>query len=560
MKRLLALLLFAVPLSAATISGTVTDAGTHAALPSMTVQAYDASGVLKGSATTDAAGHYSLTLNGGAYHVLAFDPAGTYATNFYADAESFESSALLTLSTSLTNINFALVRGGTIAGTVTSTSGSPLSAITVAAYNADGTRRGFTTTDASGHYQLVVPPGSFLVAAYDDALAYLPLVSPAAMQVDAGTTSRVDFHLTRGALISGTITDALTGAPIANANVAVYVNEAQLATVMTDAAGHYRLLIAPATVRVLAFDPTGVYATTFAPNAESFDTSTRYTLAAADALTLNLQLIRGGRIAGHVTDAGDGTPLASMTVAAYNADGTTRAFTTTDANGAYTLVVPPGGYRIGAYDPNNLVYLARFAPITESVFASQTTTADIALPRGAVISGQVTNASLATLAGITVGAYDAHGLVTSATTDAVGHFRLLLEPGAYTLATFDPLFHYATSYLATSAPASADFTLVTGAHVSGVVITSRGVPVDAMTVNAYDTNGAAVATTTSRADGSFDFVLPPGTYRFAAFDPQLRFAASALTLSIALSATQTFANVTLELTSVDSMRRRSARH
>ena len=45
---------------------------------------------------------------GGQYHVLAYDPAGTFATSFYADAESFETSKVLALTSILTmsNVNF----------------------------------------------------------------------------------------------------------------------------------------------------------------------------------------------------------------------------------------------------------------------------------------------------------------------------------------------------------------------------------------------------------------------------------------------------------------------
>ena len=173
MKKLLVLfLLLATSAGAATISGTVSHDGSP--LASMTVAAYTTAGELQTSATTNASGAYSLTVPAGAYHVLAFDAAGVFATSYYNDAESFETSATLTVTSSqnLTNINFVLPRAGFVVGHVTSASGTSLANMTVAAYNLSGTRRGFTKTDASGNYTLSLPAGSYKIAAYDEALQY----------------------------------------------------------------------------------------------------------------------------------------------------------------------------------------------------------------------------------------------------------------------------------------------------------------------------------------------------------------------------------------------------
>ena len=44
--------------------------------------------------------------------------------------------------------------------------------MTVAAYNEDGSRRGFTMTGSAGSYTLVLPPGTYRVAAYDETAVY----------------------------------------------------------------------------------------------------------------------------------------------------------------------------------------------------------------------------------------------------------------------------------------------------------------------------------------------------------------------------------------------------
>ena len=162
LSLVLAALLLATVASAAGITGTVTN-DTGAPLPSMSVVAYRTDdGTIGGTATTNASGSYSITTSGGQYRVLAYDPSGVYATSFYSDAESFETSKVMVLTSILTalNINFRLVHAGFAAGHVTGPSGNALPNITVAAYNPSGTRRGFATTDAAGNFTLALPPGT----------------------------------------------------------------------------------------------------------------------------------------------------------------------------------------------------------------------------------------------------------------------------------------------------------------------------------------------------------------------------------------------------------------
>ena len=96
------------------------------------------------------------------YRVVAYDPAGIYATTFFGNAPSFDLSQALTVSGSdrLTGVDFALVRGGVAAGrVVASDTGQPLAGMIVAAYNLTGSLRGFQATTATGTYELVLPPG-----------------------------------------------------------------------------------------------------------------------------------------------------------------------------------------------------------------------------------------------------------------------------------------------------------------------------------------------------------------------------------------------------------------
>src|SRR5437867_8246516 len=172
-RACLCLLLTAATVSAATIGGTVTDADFKNPLGLMIVAAYTESGILQSTTTTDSQGRYVLGVPAGGYRVLAYDQAGVYATSFGNDAESFETSPVVNVIDSVTGINFALRKGGTVTGLVIAVgAGRPLTGITVAAYNLSGTRRGFTQSDSRGLYSLVLPPGQYKLAAFDESGAF----------------------------------------------------------------------------------------------------------------------------------------------------------------------------------------------------------------------------------------------------------------------------------------------------------------------------------------------------------------------------------------------------
>lgn len=550
-----AALLIAASAGAGTISGTVVQNDTGAPLAAMTVAAYTTAGVLQASGATTASGTYALTIQAGTYHLLAYDPTGNHATSFYSDAESFETSAsvVLTATQNLTNLSFRLVAAGYAAGHVTAADGTPLAGMTVVAYNLSGTRRTFTTTDASGAFTLTLPPGQFKVAAYDDNLGYVtsfysgqPTFTAATpVAIAAGSSTRVDMALARAAALSGTITDRTTLAPLPSMRVTVYgADGAVRAVVLTGGNGYFGVAITPDTVRVVIDDPAGNYAPTYYPDAESFQAAAQIAAGAGETFTIDATLLRGGRVTGRVVDHLSALPIAAISVAAYNADGSIRSIVATDATGAYTIVVPPGQYRIGAFD-TALVYLSLFYP-NQSLFAAATpayvtqqqTTAglDFALAKGTRVSGRTMSGSTGLpLAGITVGAYDLNGqLIVSSLSGPNGAYALLLAPGTYKLLAFDTSLQFATTY-AGGAPSfestativategltlAADFTMSAAGRVSGLIVdAATGAPLAAASIFAYDANGNEVLTATTNASGAYRLALLPGVYRIAAANP-----------------------------------------
>jgi hypothetical protein len=444
--------LFAAAASAATINGTVSPA------PGMVVAAYDASGNFVVQTTTNSSGQYTLTVNPGSYHLLAYDPAGVYATSYYADADSFETSALLNVSGNLTNINFALVKAGYLAGTVTSQNGTPLPNITVAAYNLNGTRRGFTQTDSAGHYVLPLPPGTYALAAFDTTLKYVTTFynaretfsSADLLGVAESQTTLANFALAEAVHISGTVTDT-TGAPLANIIVNAYGNAGTVSGTTTDASGHYQLSLRSGTYRLVFEDPNGDYATVYYPNAESFAAAGAVT---APATNVNATLLRAGHLTGTVTSS-SGSPLSNVVVAAYNPDGSIRT-TTFATSGHYVLNVPPGTYKVVAFDItgqyanaylNGAVNFESEPGVTVSV-AQTISGLDLAMPLAGIVSGSLVDAvSGAPLANLLVDAYDANGFhIARVVSSATGAFAIALPAGTYKFVASDPLQRYGASF------------------------------------------------------------------------------------------------------------------
>ena len=551
--------LLARALPASTISGTVTDADLRTPLGSMVVAAYTPTGTLVSTATTDSLGRYSVGVPAGSYRVLAYDEAGAFATSFGNDADSFETSPLVTVTGTLSGINFALQRAGTMSGTVIGrASGTPLAGITVAVYNiGSGTRRGFVQTDSRGVYSLALPPGQYKVAAYDDHGLFAtrfffeqPTFATATpVSIRAGiVTSGVNFNLDFAGHLSGTVTDVDTGVVLPGMTVSAYSPDGALiaATAVTDMGGNFTLNVPAGQYKLVVADTTGTYAAGFADDANSFAAAQSVSVKPAQLRdNLRLPLHRAGTVKGHVKDSA-GASLSGITIAAYNTDGSQRTSVQTDSNGNYSLALPPGSFRIVAYD-NAMIYATQFYPgrnlfRTANLFAISAglivTAVDFSLTRGAQFTGFVVDAATQLpVSGVSIAAYDTDGnAMTVAVTDASGKYALVLPAGTFTLVAYDPQLRYVTAYSGGAlnyessslfqvdwgSSRRVDFALARGIRVSGRVVDASLIAISGIQIDALDVNGNRVASATS-IDGTFDLMLKPNTYKLLANDPLQRF-------------------------------------
>jgi len=585
-----------------TISGTITAAATGSPLAGVTVSVRNALASAAESTTTDASGVF--TRNGlptGSYAVYTANSQG-YADEVYDDVLCASGRCAnhlgqatpvdVTAGAITSGADFALGLAGTIAGTVTdAVSGLPIPDVEVSVHNAAGEGLRYALTDAAGQYVVAgLPAGTHYVRAaaegnyINEIHADLPCpsctktqggwltVPPGATGVPvtlAATTAGINFALLPGGAVTGIVTDAATGAPLANVTV-----EASNGDITrrgsTNTSGVY----------IVGGLITGTYAVrTLPPSygnhvAEVYDgvpcrdrachgvtgTGVNVTTSATTA-GINFALDQGGSISGTVTAEFYNVPLQSVDVlvyragaSAYSARGSTNSsgvFTATGlATGSYYLVTDAhrgtdghlSGYADELYGgkacPLHACTVTDGVPVSVALGAT-TSGIDFALYPGGAITGTVADAvtGLSVEGAVEVGLYSSAGaLLGSADADAAGVYKFsglaggayyarLLSAGGYvrqtyrSLPAYGPLVGTATP-ITVNAPATAsttygiDFRLMAGGAVSGTLkAEGTGAPLPGSTVYAVTTDGKTVAAA-SDITGA-DYVLsglPPGSY------------------------------------------------
>ena len=275
-----------------------------------------------------------------------------------------------------------------------------------------------------------------------------------------------------------------------------------------------------------------------------------------EATNIVSSIVRAGVISGTVKDSNNvALPNIKIVVRDFN-NWVTRAVTHTDATGAYTVHVPAGDYILGAINTTtntaasewwkagsgaNIGAANQFSADKITV-ASTTVTGDFILEPGVTISGTITGAASAPVRGILVQLRDFTNdqVVTGAHTGVDGKYRINVRPGSYTLGAYNTTLQpYASqiynSTLAANAgnggtnateaekivlavttpatPKTADFSLVTGREISGIVTDGATTPnlIAGMAVRFYTSTGAFVDGIRTNNVGYYHLWLIPNT-------------------------------------------------
>ena len=462
------------------ISGTVTDAGTGLPLADVRVDIYDPEGRLALYAYTDTSGVYATSngLASGSYYArTGFKPG--YLGELYDDIPCPREACTVTSGTAIevtaratTNgVDFALVRGGGISGTVTEAPGLPLEGLWVSIWDSSGRAVTYAETDRSGTYTTSEPlpsgtyyavaSGPYYTSYYLSELYDGIPCSPACSVTDgtpiavtAGTTTGgVDFALGIGGRISGAVRDATTGFPLAEVLVWIYGSSGSLMTSgYTDSSGVYASQkgLASGTYFARTENQLGYLDEVYDDVPWPGGTVTNGTPISVTAGTttngINFGLTPRGRISGTVRDAGTGLPLAGVRVFINRPTGGSVTSATTDGSGEWLTGVslPPGAYY--ARTSNSAGYLDEVfddiacpiltCPVTSgtpiSVVAGATTAGiDFGLVRGGRIGGAVRDVATGLpLAYVDVRIYGADGRQIATTlTNALGAYTTHSGPG-----------------------------------------------------------------------------------------------------------------------------------
>jgi len=214
-------------------------------------------------------------------------------------------------------------------------------------------------------------------------------------QIPWAPPQRLDGAVT----ISGAVIDKQSGTPVGSVEV-VFRSAAGEETAMAEPDGTYRIDLPAGVYRAFVRDDTvlsvGQIDHVRLPNLPSVETAgvpdealMPTVVASHDTEHVDLSVLRGGVVSGHVVDRA-GRPIKNAVLRARGPDGVKPTLGTdvaeTDATGLFELRLPAGQYELEASHP-------RYAGLAESsqisVVAGDHVTADLTLTAGCVIAGRV---------------------------------------------------------------------------------------------------------------------------------------------------------------------------
>jgi PKD repeat protein/flagellar hook assembly protein FlgD len=341
---------------------------------------------------------------------------GTYelrTRTYYNDSRGSAKGYVWTAQGTVTVLNG--VQPSFITGTVTDNFGSRIANATVKAEltTCPSCSPFSTTTAPNENFSLTVAPGSYYVSAMrgDYILEYYKEVTTKGSATpvtvsDGGTTSGIDFTLTRLGIVSGTVGDA-AGTGLPNASVQAINNSNQVqASSSSGLGGAYSIRGLPAGSYKLRAVKGG-YVTEYyklvdgEPVGTTDPNQAQLVPAANDTETsgIDFTLSRPGSIVGFVKDNFK-QPIADATVRAEFSDCSLAAVTTTNDTGGYVITgINPGDYKVKASAVNYLAEYyndaadcdsAALVPVNET---GETGGINFSLARLGQISGRVTDSS-----------------------------------------------------------------------------------------------------------------------------------------------------------------------
>ena len=583
----------AVMAAGGAISGTVTNAASSG-VAGICVDAIASDGALGANATTGTDGTYLLSgLAAGTYILELTDcntPA-TYATGYYAassvvDTLAQAAAVSVTAGQTTSGIDAVMAAGGSISGTVVdATTAQAVSGICVSAYGVSADVGATAVSASDGTYSLSGLPAGDYIVSFSPCAPGSPYASEYYNGSASGTTSwglatplsvgastpttGIDAAMELGGSITGTITDATSGSPVAGVCAQAQSAASWSPPVPSSPTGTYRISgLSAGTYSVYFFDcgTLGNYAAQYYTGAPggSPSSATGITVTPGSTISgIDATMVLGGNISGTVTTTTSGTTsgISGICVSAIGQGGQSMSTAVTLADGSFEIVgLAPGGYvvvfQVCGNTPAGTSYVSQFYNATSTgsptyngattvkVTASVTTSGiNAALVVGGSISGTVTDTNGAGIGQICVVALTPQGqwVATGMTLGGGTYVVTGLPTGSYVVEFEEcgnlgsglsyvsqyynktpagaPQFSGATpvSVTAGSTTSGIDAAMVLGGTISGMVTTTTtsgtSSGVSGICVLALTTQGQWVASAETLTDGTYNLAgLPSGSY------------------------------------------------
>ncbi len=387
----------------------------------------------------------------GSYSVSAITPG--YLKEYYdgitEDSDESKAKARLvsvTINADTPDINFALKKGGSISGCVYKLDGkTPLEGAGVYASSDPSDHKlyssGSTKSDADGSYTIAgLPSGKYQVHAGKPGLVteyykddYIGHSASSIVVAAPETTQNIDFYLGTYGSISGRITSADGGTPIAGAEVKTENHTGK--TVYSRSDGSYVIEgLEPGDYRMSAVAPGYI-------RKNNYEIISRpvYVNVSANTPNVDFALEKGGSISGRVYKGDGKTLLARMPITAQLKGSYYHKDTESGLDGSYTIAdLPAGDYLVAAkFSSGQVEYYGgtldkSLAPTIHVVELGHTSSIDFVLADAGSISGKVMYSNGRPAEGVHIRA-DYSGAFSSSTRAVVdGTYTINgLRPGQY---------------------------------------------------------------------------------------------------------------------------------
>lgn len=243
------------------------------------------------------------------------------------------------------------------------------------------------------------------------------------------------------------------------------------------------------------------------------------TISANATLDIQVPSYELYHLTGKVSDT-NGVGLANISVQAYDSTGTCQSYTMTDDNGSYDALLIGGTYSLYFRPPQNSIFLEKRV---NNVPIYSDTTQNISLNSSEHrLSGALTYADGTPAQGY-VYASEVSGTAYRNVWSSDGTYQMALIPSNYRVyaqayTSYTPGYTWITTPYQTVTVSGDTYHNIDVPshdlyHLTGKVTDINDIIQSNVRIDAYDSSGICYGRTTTTADGSYELMLIPGTYR-----------------------------------------------